>query len=84
MTIILTTTENQKNQNHENINTSSIILGDCENLLRKVYNIAEEQKIFMKKIDVVQEGYRIPFVKYDLYSKLNGIKLNLTKIRKLI
>ena len=82
MTITLTTTENQKNKNHENINTSLVILGECENLLRKAYNITDDQKIFMKKIDVVQEGYNIPFVKYDLFSGLNGntnlIKLNLT------
>ena len=35
----------------------------------------------MKKIDVIQEGMKIPKVEYDVYSKLNGnklIKLNLT------
>ena len=82
MTITLTTTENQKNQNNENINTTLIILGDCEDLLRQTYNISEDQKIFMKKIDIVQEGYEIPYIKYDVYSRINGsnnlIKLNLS------
>ena len=35
----------------------------------------------MKKIDVIQEGMKIPKVEYDVYSKLNGnilVKLNLT------
>ena len=81
MTITLTTTENQKNQSSENINTTTIDLGECENLLRKAYNISDEQKLYMKKIDVIQEGLKIPYIKYDVYSKLTGnnlIKLNLT------
>ena len=35
----------------------------------------------MKKIDVIQEGMKIPRVEYDVYSKLSGnklVKLNLT------
>ena len=81
MNITLTTTENQKNQNSENVNTTTINLGKCEDLLRQTYNISDDQKIYMKKIDVIQEGLKIPYVKYDVYSKLNGnnlIKLNLT------
>ena len=81
MTITLTTTEDQKNQSSENINTTTIDLGECEYLLRKAYNISDEQKLYMKKIDVIQEGLKIPYIKYDVYSKLTGnnlIKLNLT------
>ena len=81
MTITLTTTENQKNKSNENINTTTIDLGECEDLLRQFYNISDEQKIYMKKIDVIQDGYKIPYVKYDVYSKLNGsnlVKLNLS------
>ena len=35
----------------------------------------------MRKIDAVQEGYKILYIKYDAYSKLNGsnlVKLNLS------
>ena len=35
----------------------------------------------MRKIDVLQEGMKIPKVEYDVYAKLNGnnlVKLNLT------
>ena len=71
MIITLTTTENQKNQNSENVNTTTINLGECEDLLRQEYNISDEQKIYMKKIDVIQEGLKVPYVKYDVYSKLN-------------
>ena len=81
MTITLTTTENQKNKSNENINITTINLGECEDLLRQFYNISDEQKIYMKKIDVIQDGYKIPYVKYDVYAKLNGsnlVKLNLS------
>ena len=81
MTITLTNIDNQKNKNIKNVNTTTINIGVCENLLRKAYNISQDQKIYMKKIDVIQEGMKIPKVEYDLYSKLNGsnlIKLNLS------
>ena len=58
-----------------------INLINCENLLREAYYISDEEKIYMRKIDVIDEGYDIPYVKYDVYSKLNGsslVKLNLT------
>ena len=35
----------------------------------------------MKKLEVIQEGMKIPKIEYDIYSKLNGtnlIKLNLS------
>ena len=81
MTITLISIENQKENNNENVNTTTINLGNCEELLRQAYNISNEQKIYIKKIDVAQKGFKIPFVKYDVYSKLNGnnlVKLNLS------
>ena len=78
MTITLTTTENQKNNINNNL--TKIDLGQCENLLREVYNI-HNKTIYMKKIDIVQEGIQIPKIKYDVYCKLNSsnlIKLYLT------
>ena len=80
MTVTLTTTSNQKNDK-ENANVTSINLGESEKLLRDVYNIVENEMLFMKKIDVVQEGMKIPKVEYDVYSKINGsnlVKLNLS------
>jgi len=79
MTITLTTTQNQKN--NKNNNMTVVDLGECEDLLRKQYNISDNERLYMKKIDVIQEGMRIPKVEYDVYSKLNGSnlqKLNLT------
>ena len=79
MTITLTTSDNQKNNSNNNVTT--IDLGDCEDILRKAYNISKDKKLYMKKIDMMQEGMKIPKVEYDVYCKLNGsnlIKLNLS------
>ena len=54
---------------------------ECETVLREAYNISEKEKIFMKKIDVFQDGMDIQKIEYEVYSKLNGtnlIKLNLS------
>ena len=83
MTITLTTTENQKS--NSNKNKTTIDLGECETLLRKAYNLSDEQTIYMKKVDVKQEGMKIPKIEYDVYCKLFGnnlIKLNLTVCEK--
>ena len=83
MNITLTSTDIEINKFYENISSPIININDCENSLRQTYNISNNQKIYIKKIEVVQEGYKIPFIKYNVYSKLNGtnlIRLNLTGI----
>ena len=77
MTITLTTTVNQKNDTNNN-NKTSIYLEQCETLLREYYNISDDQLIYIKKIDVIQEGMKITKVEYDVYTKLFGE--NLTKL----
>ena len=80
MTITLTTTSNQKN-NKTNNNMTLLDLGECENLLRDHFNISENETIYMKKIDVKQEGMKIPKIEYSVFCKLNGsnlVKLNLS------
>jgi len=79
MTITFTNSENQKN--NVNKNATSINLGECETLLRNYYNISSNETLYMKKMDIVQEGTKALKVEYDVYCKLNGtnlIKLNLT------
>ena len=64
-----------------NENITTIDLGECENLLRDYYNISKNITLYIKKIEVVQEGMKIPEIEYDVYCKLFGIniiKLNLT------
>ena len=72
MKITLTTIENQKNLSN---NMTAIYLGECETSLRNYYNITNNNTIYIKKIDINQEGMRIPKVEYELYYKLSGIKL---------
>ena len=82
MQITLTTTKTQKNNyNNNNNNMTSIDFGNCETLLRKENNISVKELLYMRKIDVYQEGVRIPKVEFDIYYKKNNNqlkKLNLT------
>ena len=73
MKIILTTVENQDNNN--NSNETNINFKECEKELRKVYKIPDNQTIYMKKAEVLQKGMHIPKIEYDVYSKLNGTNL---------
>ena len=46
----MTSTQNQRN--NININTTKIDLGECETLLRKFYNLSDNEVLYVKKIDV--------------------------------
>ena len=62
-----------------------IDLGECEILLRNFYNISINEGLYIKKIDINQEGMKTLKVEYDVYAKLFGknlIKLNLTICEK--
>ena len=76
MTITLTTTQNQKN----NLNNNSTIveLGECESLLREKYKINDNEVLYMKKIDIKQEGMKIPKIDFDVFYKTS--KGNLEKL----
>ena len=71
--VILTTSENQKN--NINSNMTSMYLGECENSLKKFYNLSDNTTIYIKMLQISQEGMRIPKIEYDIYSKLNGENL---------
>ena len=53
-----------------------IDLGECEDTLRKLYNLSNNETIYIKMLEIFQEGMRIPKVEYDIYSKLGGENLN--------
>ena len=76
MKITLTSTQNQKN--NSNTNLTIIDLGYCETLLRNHYNISDDEIIYMEKIDIIQEGMKIPKIEYNVFCKLSGN--NLTKL----
>ena len=78
--ITLSTTKNQKDAEN-NINTTIIDLTECENILKNEYNITENEFIYMKKIELYQQGMKIPKILFDLYKKENDtnlMKLNLS------
>ena len=80
MTVTLTSIKNQKSDENKG-NMSTINIGECEGLLKKAYNISNNETLFMKKIDVKEEGMKIPKIEFDVYYKLNGrnlVKLNLS------
>ena len=67
--IIFTTTKN----NNKNLidNFTSIDLGDCDNLLRLFYNISKNETLYLKIINIKQDGMKIPKVEYNVYRKLS-------------
>ena len=74
MIITLTTTKNQKD-NENNSNMTTVNLGECENILRKEYNISENEEIIMIKVDSYQEGMKIPKIIFNVYHKINDTYL---------
>ena len=80
ITITLTTSQNQKDL-EKNINITSIDLKDCEKILKDEYQIPYNETLFMKKIDVIEDGMKIPKISYDVYTNYNRsnlLKLNLS------
>ena len=63
MIVTLTTSQNQKNNSNSNI--SLIDLGECERLLREEFEVKDN--LYIKKIDINQEGMKIPKIEYDVY-----------------
>ena len=71
MVITFTSTEIQKN--NENSKYTTINLGECENILKKYYNISEESKLYILKIDKEQKGKNYPQIEYQVfYPSISG------------
>ena len=66
------------------LNISTIDLGECENKIKEEYNIPKNKSLYILKIDVKQDGLKIPKIEYEVYYPLFGkslIKLNLTSCK---
>ena len=75
MRVLITTTKNQKKKN--NNNTLMIDLIECENLLRQKNKISENELLYIKMVDINEEGMEIPKMEFNLYTKsstLNNLK----------
>ena len=71
----ITTSKNQKNIKYENISTLS--LGECEDILKKIYNIDKSLSLIIFKIDYIPNNSLIPLIGYQVYHPLNYSKLDL-------
>ena len=80
ITVILTSTLNQKNNEH--INNISMDLGQCENILKYNYNISNNDSLYILQIVSEEDGMKIPKIEYEIFYPLNNgtnlIKLNLS------
>ena len=88
ISLILTSTKNQKKNENEKIIT--IDLGECENILKKEYNISSNEPLYILQIiPEKEEGMKIPKIDYDVYypfynnNTLTKLDLNLCKDTKI-
>ena len=56
--ITLTTVDNQKNNEYKN--TTTIDIGQCENILKENHNISKNETLYIVKYDIEEEGMKIP------------------------
>ena len=66
----------------ENNNDDGIYLGECEERLKKYYNISENESLYVLRLDIRQIGYQVPSLLYEILYPIgnnkNLVKLNLT------
>jgi len=72
----ITTTDNQNNKEYNNI--SNIELGECEDELKRVYNISKNESLIILKIDYFMPGLLIPVIGYEVFHPENKSKLDLS------
>ena len=77
--ITITSTYNQLNIK-ENINKTTIDLMDCDSKLRYIYNITNGSSLYILKIDVKEEGMKIPKIEYEIYSYSSLGKNNISQL----
>ena len=61
----ITNSLNLKDNNYNNI--SSIDFRECENILRKVYNIGDKQKLIIFKMEYKIDDFYIPIIEYEIF-----------------
>ena len=77
----LSTVEFQKY--YDNINLSSVDLGQCENVLREKYNISNENQLLMLKMDIKKIETKSTYVQYEIYDSVSLQRLKLEYCKNL-
>ena len=72
----ITTPLNQNTNNHNELST--INLGECENILKEVYNINSNQNLIIYKMEYKIDDFLIPIIEYKVFNPINNEVLNLT------
>ena len=72
----ISTLEEQKNS--ENQNVSSIDIGECENILKKHYNISDKDDLIVIKTDIKSSDLSSIYVQYEIYDPNTLKQLNLS------
>ena len=81
-TFQMTTSDNQKNNTNKNIST--IDLGDCEDILKDVYDIDKSLPLIIFKIDYFSPDTLIPIIGYEIYHPITKEKLNLSHCEEIL
>ena len=76
ITFQITTTNNQDNNEYNNIST--IHLGNCETILKNIYEIPFNLSLIILKVDYSMEGFKFPVIGYEVFHPIYKIKLNLS------
>ena len=58
-------------------NTSNVILGECEQILKEKYNLQDDELLMMIKLDLFKPSSSTPIVEYEVYNYNKSQKLNL-------
>ena len=74
--IELTSTKNEKDNEINNKNKVTIDIGQCENILKDIYNISYNDSLYIIKLIAEEEGMKIPKVEYGVYYLLHNQSLS--------
>ena len=77
ITYQITSSYNQLNDEYNNI--TSINIGECENILKKKYNIKNDENLLIFKVDYFLDGFLIPITEYEIFNPENFAKLDLNQ-----
>ena len=78
--IELTNTENEKNQENITNNKTIFLLGICEYILKRNYNISNSSSLYILKIDIQEKGFKIPIIEYQIYNLISEKNLTLLNL----
>ena len=75
----LTNTSNEYIQSYNKENElSSVILGECETLLKKAYNIDDNLSLLILKVEKIDSKTNAKNVQYEIYHPINKTQLDLS------